>query len=76
MSGNKAVRNVMALTGLILMFSGIALTALSVLLILYHWITGGLVYPWLYVLGAALCALLSGSFLMEYGGIKPQPDKR
>ncbi|EEQ2645006.1 TPA: hypothetical protein ACHKED_003976 [Escherichia coli] len=76
MVSNKAVRNVMALTGLILMFLGIVLAALGVLLTAYHWTVGNPVMPWLYVTGVALCALLAGSFLMEYGGIKPMPDKR
>lgn len=76
MCKHKAVRNLIALAGLIFMFTGIVLVALSVLLTVYHWTVGNPVYPWLYTLGGALCALLVGSFLMEYGGIQPRPDKR
>ncbi|HGB9753210.1 TPA: hypothetical protein ACIYX1_004896 [Escherichia coli] len=76
MCKQKTVRNIMALAGLVLMFIGIALAVLSTLLFVYHWIMGNPVYPWLYTLGGALCAILAGSFLMEYGGIQPHPDRR
>ncbi|WP_218078332.1 hypothetical protein [Escherichia coli] len=73
----KYVRNIMALAGLILMFTGIIAAGLCALLFVYHWTVGNPVYPWLYMLGGgALCAMLAGSFLMEYGGIQPHPDKR
>lgn len=77
MCKQKAVRNIMALAGLVLMFAGIIATGLSVLLFVYQWTTGCPVDPWLYRLaGGALCAMLAGSFLMEYGGIQPHPDRR
>ncbi|EER0916728.1 hypothetical protein F9643_003171 [Escherichia coli] len=77
MCKQKTVRNIMALAGLVLMFAGILAAGLSVLLFVYHWTVGSPVYPWLYTLGgSALCAMLAGSFLMEYGGIQPHPDRR
>lgn len=77
MCKQKAVRNIMALAGLVLMFTGIIAAGLCVLLFVYHWTAGNPVDSWLYMLGGgALCAMLAGSFLMEYGGIQPHPDKR